>query len=175
MALAVAPLSVALIAVGSVGRQFHCLLVRTGASSAMHVELCADELDLTHARLDKLLCNVPQLQPGEWIGFRIGATHPGKDLGAITYSGGVPLLVKYRGGQSFLSVMLSLSDLLILSLLLWLVVVNRWLFRTRRNRLRIEQGLCPACGYDLRASPAQCPECGAGAIPRFAGPTGRAT
>jgi hypothetical protein len=49
----------------------------------------------------------------------------------------------------------------------WLILVafgvlpTVFVIRRARSTRRRKNGLCPRCGYDLRATPGRCPECGA--------------
>lgn len=48
----------------------------------------------------------------------------------------------------------------LLSTLLTAAMPVNWCWRRWNTKQRRDAGLCRICGYDLRASPKQCPECG---------------
>jgi hypothetical protein len=99
-----------------------------------------------------------------WFGFAVlRVTHVLIPFGPPLLPGAVP--TSYRGWVSGKGVTLfppgSIDSalgyeawwLVILAMMTW--TAGRWIGREYRD-----VGLCPACGYDLRATPDRCPECG---------------
>ena len=93
---------------------------------------------------------VDGLRPGSDVNFKV----LGFQLVVSNYRrmppGGVPEVIRLRS----------------VTLPLWFVTAASvappalWLRARRRLRRAGAAGLCPACGYDLRATPGRCPECG---------------
>jgi hypothetical protein len=67
------------------------------------------------------------------------------------------------GGYGYTTQILRVPDWSLVAALAVLpaIFAFRQIRAVRRRRRRSRLGLCPACGYDLRASPGRCPECGA--------------
>jgi hypothetical protein len=83
-------------------------------------------------------------------------SRPHQWLGCVYYEESNPIRAGWSAPTLRL-VRVALWFPLILSALLPAGRIVLW----RRRRRRIAARICPACGYDLRATPDRCPECGA--------------
>ena len=84
-------------------------------------------------------------------------------LGFRLFRGDVPT---QGGGWHYIELLIPLWFPMVLTLIAPLCWLRRW----RRQARRVRLGLCLHCGYDLRATPERCPECGtfvpAGRLPK---------
>jgi hypothetical protein len=80
-------------------------------------------------------------------------------IGSFTF-GVLPMQSKVGNGlyQSFSHHLVGFPGLA--AVMLWTIVLIPTGFMAFRVRRRFQAGLCPTCGYDLRATPERCPECG---------------
>jgi hypothetical protein len=80
------------------------------------------------------------------------------DFAGFRYGWGDEFITEYDLQHwSFLRI--PYAALIILTSLMPMKYAISWI-NARRDQSRIQRGLCPRCGYDLRASSTICPECG---------------
>ena len=87
------------------------------------------------------------------------SVNPGWQHRTTEYPGGYPVVV-FGDRFKFRSADLSATVPYWAAWLVSAVLPVLWAWRSpaRRRRRRAAQGQCPACGYDLRATPGRCPE-----------------
>jgi len=90
----------------------------------------------------------------EFYGGGLNTTFPPEIWLYEEHDTGYPPYV--AGQQITVGVALWCVYIVVAGAMVWpgVVLVRRW------RRARVKPGVCAACGYDLRATPARCPECG---------------
>jgi hypothetical protein len=127
-------------------------LALRGLSNAdvLYVRAGKHALGLASSAGSLYLLDVPAsaiLSSGRYVIYHGRAESPGGGVWGFRYSGGRGML-----GARFVAVPLALPALICALIAVWLM--------RRGCRRPMNPALCRVCGYDLRASPQRCPECG---------------
>ena len=99
-------------------------------------------LQLDAPRSEKLVIDAPGVAPGITSAALMGFQHYARRSLIVPTAGSVTTIPLW-----FIAAVLATPQAVL------------WGMRFR-GRDRGRRGLCPSCGYDLRATPEQCPECG---------------
>ena len=145
----------------------------SAVSLALFVALCAATVVGSRERSGPyLLSNTGprlQVQDDKLFVFNRGLRYTGSIMGSVPRAVGFDFAGVYfrhfrlPDGTPWWTVSVPVAHLFVLSAVLPVL----WMIGRNRRLARAEAGLCTRCGYDLRATPGRCPECGTIApIPR---------
>ena len=83
-----------------------------------------------------------------------------KGRGWLARPPGGPIVATAGTPPVILTISIDWWLLIVVTALLPLARIAAWWMKNRQLSHRQRAGLCPTCGYDLRATPGRCPECG---------------
>jgi hypothetical protein len=101
--------------------------------------------------------------PAMWPVFGQQAVYRSWTVLGIGFDGG-SRLIPGPAGRVTVSYQIMAVPFALPALVFGAIGLLPWLRLRRQKQIaedRLKHGLCPACGYDLRATTARCPECGA--------------
>jgi hypothetical protein len=103
-----------------------------------------------------------QAEDGSWevVGMLVLDTELSDQTTVRTQGAFQWFIRRHRNGDRLIKILIPFWSLALAAALLPLTWLAHRLWMRRRAARRRGAGLCPACGYDLRATTDRCPECG---------------